>query len=78
MVATKRKKKPEGEENLLPAVTTWRGQIDSQYWLPTESRAKSVLHFSAGDVQIDEVILGLQSSRTPQIETWPRGRSFYR
>ena len=55
-VGTNREKKHKGEENLFPAVTTWRGQIDGRYWFPTQTRAKDVLHFSTGDVQIDEVV----------------------
>jgi len=55
-VVTKREKKRKGQDNILPAVTTWREQIDCRYWFPTYSRANDVLHFSTGDVQIDEVI----------------------
>jgi hypothetical protein len=55
-IVTKRKKKRKGQENPLPAVTTWREQIDGRYWFPTYSRANDVLHFSTGDVQIDEVV----------------------
>ena len=55
-IVTKREKKREGEENLFPAVTTWREQIDGRYWFPTSSRANDVLHFSSGDVQIEEII----------------------
>ncbi len=55
-VVTKRDKKRKGPENLFPAVTTLREQIDGRYWFPTYSRANDVLHFSIGDVQIDEVV----------------------
>ena len=55
-IVTKREKKREGQENLFPAVTTWREQIDGRYWFPTSSRANDVLHFSSGDVQIEEII----------------------
>lgn len=55
-VSTKRKEKRKGDENIVPTITTLRGQIDGQYWFPTQSRAKDVLHFSSGDVQIDEVV----------------------
>jgi hypothetical protein len=55
-VATKQEKKRKAQENVFPAVTTWRGQIDGRYWFPAQSRAKDVLHFSTGDVQIDEVV----------------------
>jgi hypothetical protein len=53
---TKREKKRKGQDNLLPSVTTWREQIDGRYWFPTYSRTNDVLHFSTGDVQIDEVV----------------------
>jgi hypothetical protein len=53
---TKRQKMRKGQDNLLPAMTTWREQIDGRYWFPTQSRASELLHFSAGDVQLDEVI----------------------
>jgi hypothetical protein len=55
-VVTKREKKRKGQENLFPAVTTWREQIDGRYWFPTYSRTNDVLHFPTGDVQIDEVV----------------------
>jgi hypothetical protein len=55
-IVAKREKKRKGDENPLPAVTTWREQIDGRYWFPTYSRANDVLHFSNGDVQIEEVI----------------------
>lgn len=55
-VATKTEKKHKGEENLFPAISTLRGRIDGKYWFPIQSRAKDVLHFSTGDVQIDEVV----------------------
>ena len=55
-VASKRENKHRAQENILPPVTTWREQIDGRYWFPTQSRATGVLHFSTGDVQIDEVV----------------------
>jgi hypothetical protein len=55
-VVTKREKKRKGQDTLLPAVSTWREQIDGRYWFPTYSRVNDVLHFSTGDVQIDEVV----------------------
>jgi hypothetical protein len=55
-IVVRREKKRKGQENSLPAVTTWREQIDGRYWFPTYSRANDVLHFPNGDVQIDEVI----------------------
>ena len=44
------------EENLFPAFTTWREQIDGQYWFPTYTRADDTLHFANGDVRIRETI----------------------
>jgi hypothetical protein len=55
-IATKREKKPKRQDNLLPAVTTWREQIDGKYWFPTQSLARDVLHFPTGDVQVDEIV----------------------
>jgi hypothetical protein len=55
-IMTKREKKRTGQENLFPAVTTWREQIDGRYWFPTSSHARDVLHFSGHDVQIDEIV----------------------
>lgn len=48
-----RKKK---NENLFPAFTTYREQIDGRYWFPTYTYALDTLHFSAGDVKVREVI----------------------
>jgi len=50
------KKVKAGQENLFPAFTTWREQIDGQYWFPTYTRADDTLHFSTGDVRIRETI----------------------
>jgi hypothetical protein len=55
-IVIKREKKRKGQENSLPAVTTLREQIDGRYWFPTHSRSNNVLHFSGGEVQIDEVV----------------------
>jgi hypothetical protein len=49
-------KKRKGNENLFPKFTTWREQVDNQYWFPTFTRADDTLHFSNGDVQIREII----------------------
>lgn len=43
-------------ENLFPAFTTWREQIDGRYWFPTYTRADDTLHFSMQDVRIREII----------------------
>lgn len=48
-----RKKK---NENLFPKFTTWREQIDGQYWFPTYTRAEDTLKFSMGDIKIREII----------------------
>jgi hypothetical protein len=50
------KKVKAGQENLFPAFTTWREQIDGQYWFPTYTRADDTLHFTTGDVRIRETI----------------------
>jgi hypothetical protein len=49
------KKKGKGE-NLYPKFTTWREQIDNQYWFPTYTRADDTLHFNAGDIHIREIV----------------------
>lgn len=41
-------KHPE-KENLSPKFTTWRQQVDGQYWFPTYTRAEDTLHFSGDD-----------------------------
>ncbi len=43
-------------ENLFPKFTTWRQQIDGQYWFPTYTRADDTLHFKGQDVQIREIV----------------------
>src|SRR5271170_6353923 len=45
-----------GSENLLPKFTTWREQIDGQYWFPTYTRAEDTLQFSTGGVKIREIV----------------------
>jgi hypothetical protein len=49
-------RKKRGQENLFPKFTTWREQIDGQYWFPTYTRAEDTLKFSIGDVKIREII----------------------
>ncbi|MGA2967526.1 MAG: hypothetical protein ABSF45_27610 [Terriglobia bacterium] len=49
-------RKKKGQENLFPKFTTWREQIDGQYWFPTYTRAEDTLKFSMGDVQIRDII----------------------
>jgi hypothetical protein len=49
-------RKKKGQENLFPRFTTWREQIDGQYWFPTYTRAEDTLKFSIGDVKIREIV----------------------
>lgn len=49
-------KKKKGNENLFPKFTTWREQIDGQYWFPTYTRAEDTLQFSSGGIKIREII----------------------
>jgi hypothetical protein len=49
-------KKKGKEEHLYPKFTTWRQQIDGQYWFPTYTRADDVLHFNTGDIHIREIV----------------------
>ena len=49
-------RKKKSQENLFPKFTTWREQIDGQYWFPTYTRAEDTLKFSAQDVKIREII----------------------
>jgi hypothetical protein len=43
-------------ENLFPKFTTWRQQIDGQYWFPVYTKADDELHFKLEDVHIREVV----------------------
>jgi len=49
-------KKKGKEEHLYPKFTTWREQIDGQYWFPTYTRADDTLHFNTGDIHIREIV----------------------
>ena len=50
-------KKHRNEENLFPKFTTWRQQIDGQYWFPVYTKADDELHFQLeGDVHIKEIV----------------------
>jgi len=49
-------KKHGNEENLFPKFTTWRQQIDGQYWFPVYTKADDELHFKIGDVHIREIV----------------------
>jgi hypothetical protein len=44
------------QENLFPKFTTWREQVDGQYWFPVYTRADDTLHFNTGDVRVREII----------------------
>src|SRR6267143_2104382 len=50
------RKKHGNDENLFPKFTTWRQQIDGQYWFPAYTKADDELHFKMGDVHIKEVV----------------------
>src|ERR1700678_3847461 len=49
-------KKKGKVEHLYPKFTTWREQIDNQYWFPTYTRADDTLHFNTGDIHIREIV----------------------
>lgn len=44
------------QENLFPKFTTWRQQVDGQYWFPVYTRADDELHFKMEDVHIREIV----------------------
>ncbi len=46
----------KNQENLFPKFTTWRQQIDGQYWFPVYTKADDALHFATGDVQVREIV----------------------
>ena len=50
------KKKGNKTEHLYPKFTTWREQIDNQYWFPTYTRADDTLHFNLNDIHIREIV----------------------
>ena len=49
-------KRRSNEENLFPKFTTWRQQIDGQYWFPVYTKADDELHFKMEDVHIKEIV----------------------
>jgi hypothetical protein len=53
---TRDTKKKGKEEHLYPKFTTWREQIDNQYWFPTYTRADDILHFNLNDIHIREIV----------------------
>jgi hypothetical protein len=46
----------KNDEQLFPKFTTWRQQVDGQYWFPAFSRADDDLHFKSGDVHIRQIV----------------------
>src|ERR1700732_3412493 len=50
------RKKHGNDENLFPKFTTWRQQIDGQYWFPVYTKADDELHFKMEDVHIKEIV----------------------
>jgi hypothetical protein len=46
----------KNNENLFPKFTTWREQVDGQYWFPAYTLADDTLHFSLNDVHIREIV----------------------
>ncbi len=49
-------KRKGNDEHLYPKFTTWRQQIDGQYWFPVYTKADDELHFKAGDIHIREIV----------------------
>ena len=45
-------------ENLFPKFSTWREQVDGQYWFPAYTKADDILHFRStlNDVHIREIV----------------------
>ena len=50
------REKHGNQENLFPKFTTWRQQIDGQYWFPVYTKADDELHFKLEDVRIVEIV----------------------
>jgi hypothetical protein len=46
----------KNNENLFPKFTTWREQVDGNYWFPVFTKADDILHFKLNDVHIREII----------------------
>lgn len=49
----------KNNENLFPKFTTWREQVDGQYWFPAYTLADDTLHFRKGtyqDVHVKDII----------------------
>jgi hypothetical protein len=50
------KKKKGKEEHLYPKFTTWRQQVDGQYWFPTYTRADDTLKFALQEIHFREIV----------------------
>lgn len=46
----------KNNDNLFPAFTTWREQIDGKYWFPTFTKVDDTLHFKTGDVRVKQIV----------------------
>ncbi len=46
----------KNNENLFPKFTTWREQVDGQYWFPAYTKADDTLHFRLNDVHVRDII----------------------
>src|SRR5206468_3323852 len=46
----------KNNENLFPKFSTWREQVDGQYWFPAYTMADDTLHFKMNDVHIREIV----------------------
>ena len=46
----------KNNENLFPKFTTWREQVDGQFWFPTYTKADDELHFSTGDIHTRQIV----------------------
>src|SRR4051812_3125296 len=46
----------KNNENLFPKFSTWREQVDGQYWFPAYTMADDTLHFKMQDVHIREIV----------------------
>jgi len=46
----------KNNENLFPKFSTWREQVDGQYWFPAYTMADDTLHFKLQDTHIREII----------------------
>src|SRR5437764_2671573 len=46
----------KNNENLFPKFSTWREQVDGQYWFPAYTMADDTLHFKMNDVHIKEIV----------------------